>query len=348
MSRSCSSCPSGARRLRARSSSFPVLVAEPRSEQGRLRRAHVAPASRRPRGPARPRSRGRRSPRRPRRGRRPAPVCDRHRARVGCLRRAACRAARDRARGGRRARPRPAGRVPGVRALPPARRLGPERRARRRRRAARRVAARHPAHGGPGRRARRDRCIRARRRRATVGGSGGSRRRAGVPRVDVCSRTGSLVVPAPRRARVARVEPLQPARPGLPALVRRRRRDLHARAPPDGPTGGISAAARRGGRRRRVDCVWCCHGADPPLPVRLRARLLGDRKRAGRARGRAATRTRLALGGAPPDGPGRRRSPGWRDTYRGRRQRSSPYRSRAGSRRPRSSSSSSARCPRTR
>ena len=131
---------------------LPVLVAEPRSGDGRLRRAHVAPASRRPRGPARARSRGRGSARRPRRSRRPAALCDRHRARVGRLRRTACRAARDRARGGRRARRRPAGRLPCIGALPPARRLGPERRARRGRRAPRRLAARHPADGGPGRR----------------------------------------------------------------------------------------------------------------------------------------------------------------------------------------------------
>ena len=285
---------------------LPVLVAEPRSERGRLRRAHVAPASRRPRGPAGPRSRGRRSAGRPRRSRRPAPLCDRRRARVGRLRRAACRAARDRARGGRRARRRPAGRLPGIGALPPARRLGPERRARRGRRAARRVAARDPAHGGPGRRARRHRRVRARRRRATVGRTGRSRGRARVPRVDVRSRTGSLVVPPPRRARLARVEPVQPARSRLPALVRGRRGDLHARAAPDAPAGGISAAPRGGGRRRRVDRVRSCDGADPPLPVRLGSRLLGDRERDGGARRRAAAGARPARGGGPPDRPGRR------------------------------------------
>ena len=158
--------------------------------QGRVRRAHLAPASRRPRGPAGTRSRGRRSPGRPRRDRRPAPVCDRHRARVGRLRRAACRAARDRARGGRGLDEdlRDAFRASGLYHLLAG--LGPECRARRGRRAPRRVAARHPAHGGPGRRARRDRCVRARRRRPTVGGSGRGRGWARVARVDVCSRSG--------------------------------------------------------------------------------------------------------------------------------------------------------------
>ena len=48
----------------------------------------------------------------------------------------------------------------------------------------------------------------------------------------------------------------------LPALVRRGRRDLHARAPSDGPTGGISVTAGGGSGRRGIDRV---RGRDGPI-----------------------------------------------------------------------------------
>ena len=105
--------------------------------------------------------------------------------------------------------------VPGVGPLSPARSLGQNVALVAGGVLARCVAARDPAHGGPGRRTRRDRRVRARRRRATVGRTGRSRGRARISRVDVRSSTGSLVVPAPRRPRAARVEPVQRARLGF-------------------------------------------------------------------------------------------------------------------------------------
>ena len=263
--------------------------------RGRLRRAHVASAPRRPRGPAgrdpRSSAAGEASAasltgfglRSPPHSRRASPASG-----VPCC----SGSCSGRTKGSTRT----CGTRSGPRALPPARGLGPERRARRWRRAARRMAARHPADGGAGRGARGDRRVRARRRRAAVGDTrrGGGRPR--IPRVDVCPRAGSLVVPAPRRARAARVEPVQPARRRLPALVRRRRRDLHARAPPDALARGISAAACGGGRRRRVDRLRRRHRADPPLPVRLGARVLRGRQRDGGACRRAAARARPARG----------------------------------------------------
>ena len=91
---------------------------------------------------------------------------------------------------------------------------------------ARGVAARDPAHGGPGGCPRGHRRVRARSRRAALRRAGRRRGRARIARLDLCSGARPLVVPAARRARAARLEPVQPARPRLPALVRGGGRDL--------------------------------------------------------------------------------------------------------------------------
>ena len=109
------------------------------------------------------------------------------------------------------------------------------------RRARARLGARPAALARPPRRARRDRLVRARRRRPAVRDPGGDRGRARIARLARGAGPRPLALPARRSAAAPGLEPVQPARRRLPALVRGGRGDLPRR-----PAGrGASSRATR-------------------------------------------------------------------------------------------------------
>ena len=102
-----------------------------------------------------------------------------------------------------------------------------------------------------------------------------------------------LALPRARRGGPPRLDPGEPARAGLPALVRGGRRDLRRSCPAlRSALEGYPFPARVARRARRLDRLRCGDGADPLAPVRRGARLLAARERARVRRDRAAARAR--------------------------------------------------------
>ena len=195
-------------------------------------------------------------------------------------------------------RPRRAGRLPRIRALPPARRLGSERRVPRRRR-----STVSPGSCGCRERGASSSILvaitayvlavgwqpsvdRARRRRC-----------AGVARLARRATARSLALPRARSARPRGVDADVGARAGLPALVRRRRGDLRRRAAAPGRARRLSRARRARGRARRRACVRSRDRADRPAPLRPGAALHRGRRTCSRSRRR---RSSSASGSSPP------------------------------------------------
>ena len=174
----------------------------------RLRRAHLAPASRRPRGRPGKRLAHRRPPGRDRRLRGPRPRVARALARTRAHGRAPRGPRRHRARRGRRPLAGPPGRLPGLGALPPAGGERLERHVRRPRRPRARLGARPAALARPPGRARRDRLVRARRRRPAVRDPGGDRGRPRIARLARGAGPRPVALPARGSAAAAGLEPV--------------------------------------------------------------------------------------------------------------------------------------------